>query len=557
MKIRIKNYIGCAQAELTLDGGITLVAGDNAQGKSSVLRGVGSLLTGDVMPKGVAKGESEVMVMDGAKAGEIILTTDQDSAVITYPHPKFVTMGEPPKASEIAAGLRLFTDLKEDDRARYLQGLLQAVPTYEAVREALKDSMNVADIKTLLDMVEKEGFDGACERLKEARVKLKGKWEEIAGESWGDKKAQQWMPEGWSDYDELSPEQVSARLAASQEAYDRVAKQSIVNETEYQTLVDLLGKREPTQMSLDLAKRQLPTVEADWAKLRGELDEMPQPVEKGIPCPHCGAHVVVIMDAVVGQTLMPVQPLTEGEPERRKRALDEKREATAEAYRKLEYQQQLIGECESKLRSIAAAETKLKGIKKGAQGDPKVVEKAKAQLDKAQASAARVKLARDADSVAEKVRLYSIVIDLLGPDGLRRRVLNSKLSELESNYLATLVKDAPTWKSVTIDRESLMPRYGGRPFALCSRSEQWRTNTILQIAIAQLEGAAMVCIDGADILSTSGQDDFLMSVLDKLPFPVLVGAMYSRPKGVPDLGRHNLGRSYWMKDGTLTPLADA
>ena len=554
MKIRIRDYVGASRAELEINAGITLIAGDNAAGKSSVLRGIASLLTGEVMPRGVAKGDSEILVMDGAKAGELLLSTERgDTASITFPNPKFTTSGEPPQASAVAAGLLNYTDLKQEQRARFLEGLLDALPKPDALREALADHMAKEDIELVLGTIETEGYDGTADRLREKRVKLKGRWEDIAGERWGDTKAQQWMPEGWSDYDEQSPEQVSARLAASQEAYDRVAKKSTIAEAEYQTLIDLVGRREPTQMALDMARNQLATIEANWARARKELESLPPPVEEGIPCPHCGAHVVVIIDAVAGHILAPVQPLTEGEPERRKRTLAEKRAEVAEAYRKLEQQQGLIGACDEKLREIGRAQEALKGAKKG-NGDPKAVEKALAQLDKAKASAARVKIARDANSAAERVRLYTIVIDLLAPDGLRRRALNAKLSEFESNYLATLVRDAPTWKAVTIDRDTLLPRYGGRPYVLCSRSEQWRTNVILQIAIALLEGAALVCIDGADILSTNGQDDLFMGVLHKLPLPVVVGAMYSRPKHAPNLMHAQLGRTYWMNDGTLALL---
>jgi len=555
MKIRIRNYIGVAQAELEIHNGITLIAGDNAVGKSSVLRGIGSLLTGDILPRGINKGDSDAVVMDGSKAAELILTTDKDSAAIAYPNPKYITMGDPPHASAIAVGLANYTDMKQEERARFLAQLLQAAPKEEAVAAALAEHMTQEDIHIVLRMVEKEGFDGTVERLKERRVKLKGKWEDMTGQRWGDNKAVQWLPEGWSEYDEIAVEQVSARLAASQEAYDRAAKKSVVDETEYQGLVDLLGRREPTQMALSMAKTQLPTIEAAWSKLHAEMEGLPKPIEEGVPCPHCGAFVVMRYDQLKGTySIVPAEKMEEGEPERRKQAIAAKREEVKEAYKKLEYQQHLIGECEAKLREIQKAETKLKGSKKG-DGHDEIVQKALAQLEKAKASAARVKLANDADETAGHVRLQSIVIEILGPEGLRRRSLNAKLSEFESTQLAMLVKTAPTWKAVTIDRETLLPRYGGRPYVLCSRSEQWRTNVLLQIAIALLEGAAMVCIDGADILSVNGQDDFFMSVLEKLPFPVVVGAMYSRPKGVPDLARAELGLSYWMKDGALSVMA--
>ena len=534
-----------------IEHGVVLVAGDNAQGKSSVLRGIASLMTGNTMPRGIAKGDSKVMVMDGSNEGELIMSTEESTANVVYPGGKFVTQGTPPQASAIAAGLEQYTDMHAEDRARFLQTLLQAMPTHDAVREALKDQMNPDDVEAVIGLIEREGFDGTCDRLKEKRVRQKGRWEEMTGQRWGDVKAGKWLPQGWSEYDEVEPDIVGNRLAAAQANYDLASRSATIAEAQYQQLVDLVGKAEPTRMALDMAKKQLPSIEHDWAQARAELDALPPPVEgDGIPCPHCGAHVLV--RHAVGEPAMyklePLEPLLEGEAERRKRRIAEKREVVAEAYRKLEQQQGLIGAAEEQLREISKAEARLKGAKK-AEGTPKV-DHALSMLEKAKASAARVRLANEAESAAVSVGIYSILIEILGPGGLRRRVLNQKLGEFEQQ-LALLVKDAASWKAVVLDRETLLPKYGGRPYVLCSRSEQWRCNVLMQIAIALAEGAAVIIIDGADILSSRGQDDLFLAVLDQLPTPVIVGSMYSRPKAVPDLEQAGMGACYWMFEGSL------
>ena len=91
-------------------------------------------------------------------------------------------------------------------------------------------------------------------------------------------------------------------------------------------------------------------------------------------------------------------------------------------------------------------------------------------------------------------------------------------------------------------------------FGFYPESEQWRVNATLQLAIALLEGAAAVCMDGADILSRKGQDDLFMGLLEKLPMPVVVGATYDRAKDVPDLAKAGIGHVYWMADGVALSL---
>jgi hypothetical protein len=559
LRVRIRNYIGIARADIEIGPGTTLIAGDNAQGKTSILRAVATLVTGDLVPRGMRLNAANELVMDGRADGELRLTANGDagnaSASVGYPEPKYVTQGKPPQASAIAAGISNYTDLTEVERARFLANLLQTMPGDDAVKKALAGEIGTGDVQAVLDMLHAHSWDEVCEKLKERRIKLKGKWEDLAGERYGDSKAKEWKPKGWEEgHDEQSPEQISARLATAQEAVEHLTRAAVLSEAEYQSLVDLVGKREPMEMALQMAQTQMPTIEAEWALSRQELDALPPEVEEGLPCPHCGAFVVIAHK--IGDQplhLKPVEPLAPGEPERRREALQAKREEVAEAHRKLEQQQRLIGACMEKLREIDTAQDKLRGAKKG-NGEDHVwrLRAAQEARDKAQASAARSSLLRDARKASVDVAHLNTIIDVLGPQGLRRDALEAKLAQFEAENLLPLTHELATWKAVTIDRDTLMPRYGGRPYVLCSRSEQWRVNVTLQVAIALLQGDSIICIDGADILSKKGQTDLFTGLLDRLPIPVVVGAMYDRPKDAPGLASAGLGHVYWIKDGEVT-----
>ena len=52
--------------------------------------------------------------------------------------------------------------------------------------------------------------------------------------------------------------------------------------------------------------------------------------------------------------------------------------------------------------------------------------------------------------------------------------------------------------------EDMSISYGGRPYVLCSESEQWRANAVIAESISFLSGLKFVCLDRSDLLDTNG-----------------------------------------------------
>ena len=157
MRITIKNFVGVSRAELDIDAvGIALIGGDNAVGKSSVIRGVQTLLTGVLLPKGVTKGNADVLVMDGHKAGQLKLLNGEGSISIAYPDPQYVTQGEVPAASRLAVGIDRYTELSDSERSVFLTNLLRAYPSKDKLKSALADDLElpVDAVMHIADMVE-------------------------------------------------------------------------------------------------------------------------------------------------------------------------------------------------------------------------------------------------------------------------------------------------------------------------------------------------------------------------------------------------------------------
>ncbi len=113
---------------------------------------------------------------------------------------------------------------------------------------------------------------------------------------------------------------------------------------------------------------------------------------------------------------------------------------------------------------------------------------------------------------------WTLIADKLAPDGIPGELLAQALKPI-NDALAQSAADTG-WQAVTIDAEMAI-RTGGRPYALLSESEQWRTDAMLTIAIAQLLGIKLALFDRFDVLDLDGRGEALgwFDVLAAPKFP--------------------------------------
>jgi hypothetical protein len=82
--------------------------------------------------------------------------------------------------------------------------------------------------------------------------------------------------------------------------------------------------------------------------------------------------------------------------------------------------------------------------------------------------------------------------------------------------------------------------YGGRPYALCSESEQWRANAIIAEAISFLSGLKLIVLDRSDLLDAEGWAQ-LLKWADTLAYEtdvdtvLILATMDGEPDGLTDL----------------------
>lgn len=612
------------RADIVFGSGITLVTAENSNGKSSIAKAVAGALAAD--PKhGLTAAGVKTLVRDGAKGGSVTITgpNEGDSLTITYPKAETSVNGSPIYLSRIGAGFDSIVDLDSKARGLTLAKLLKTEPSREDVAAALSDfgikdtpapgdiiaalakagksadpTLSLSDCAKLMkelglglnvvdwvwSQIEARGWDKTAKRLEEDRATLKGRWAEVAGEAFGEKKAATWTPAGWTpDLAEVSSAGLEAVLTAARAALETAVGQAAVDQSLLGDLRVKAGKLDALKAAETSARDAkmdaevvLVNAQATHATAeRNVADLLPAEQDNGLTCPHCskGVHY---HNGTDGKRLEKAERVTEEELRKRRlarasaeaklsnevAALSTAKVNLAAATRALDDAQRAVAGAEAAKRRLAELEASGAG-KTGSADEANTARQAVTAAE--DRLALHQKKAR-ADSIARQIGFMSNIITVLAADGCRQAKLIKVLDTFNGGPLRSLC-DVAGWAQVRIECDpGLTITYGGRPYSALAghgaqlSSDQFRTRVILQVALAQAAGDAMVIIDAADILDQMGRNGML-GMLSKVGMPALVCMTFSakvmKDGRIPDLEKVNLGRTYWIAKGVARPLAEA
>ena len=128
-------------------------------------------------------------------------------------------------------------------------------------------------------------------------------------------------------------------------------------------------------------------------------------------------------------------------------------------------------------------------------------ERAERAVAEAEAAVAKVGKHREATALNATVLHYSDIVRVIGPQGVRAQLLEGGHRKLNAG--AAALTHAAGWPLVTVGGDSMV-RVGIRPAPLCSESERWRAQAVLQVTLAALTKSPAVVIDRADLLDPAG-----------------------------------------------------
>jgi hypothetical protein len=592
--IHIENFLGAQLVDIELRQPVTLIAGLNGAGKSSVRDAVALALTGDLTRVALKKDAGQ-LVTEGAKCA--VIEVAHDAMANT---PAFVNISAAGKMTGKAPDLspmlpfvlqaQRFARLTPTERRAFLFDLMGLKADGKSVAERLAargcDMAKAERVAPLL----RAGFDRACTEAKTQATQARGAWKAVTGEAYGSEKAKTWRAPKPGATAEGEPTD-AGMLKACDEALAVWQRQIGALQAEQQRRATLAQKVPALQEQADKlarAETKLATDDAELKLLADELErlraaaggvprvglvhQLAAAIHRALPAwpndAHNAAGWQILRDALTAYEYEhgTIVAMPQGNPEARARipAVEQAHtlltRAVANDRRDIEAAQRAQVELQSihaELNAVFDAAALVKA--------QRVVEKLTTERQQITArleAAAAVKRAAEqaqqktADAARHHadVAAWELIADALAPNGIPAELLSEALDPINER-LERSAQDAE-WPRVGIEGDMEITA-DGRAYGLLSESEQWRVDAMVAEAIAHLSGLRLLVLDRFDVLDLPSRSD-LVAWLDvlaeagEIDTALIFGTLKALPGGLPStFGAH------WVKDGRAGQLKEA
>lgn len=535
MHVKIQNFRGCRKAEIPLNG-ITLVAGMNGQGKTSIAQAVAAVLCGSWQPAGITikKKEAEALVFDGEKKAIVTVTGDDGStATLAYPKCEYTTEGSrPPQSDIILTGLSSLVSLSESQRVIHLLLATGNTPSLDDLRQALPNLVQ-DKLDKLWGMIQDDGWDSVHDSYRKEATKLKGEWRGVAGSEWGEKKATDWIPDGLTAADllittEAAHLQLQGTRTRLENAWHHNARVGLIQEGDQQ-LADKLPDIEKQLSAADLKMKA--AQEKYQQALQDEKTAEPW-ISTGWECPHCQGKLSIDQDCTgVPKKIRAAAELSPDEIEKRNLRMSQIQQN--KVFMK-SVQDAAIAERNALLPLIKQAKDAADRIQKNQEGtkiDVKQIEEDVKVHQKLLEDLRRYHRAKELHERILSMLDIAARLDASGEHSIRQL----KVSQSLESYNAALADCSRIagYKPVQITPE-MEVTYDGRRYEFLSASEQYRVRIILQIAEPNPRRDPLV-IDAIDILDAPGRNGLIKLLRQRVPLALLTGTM--KREETPDLSK--------------------
>jgi hypothetical protein len=594
--LSVQNFLGARAVEVQLTKPVTLFAGKNGAGKSSLQEAIRMALTGEAVRVGLKKDYGQ-LITEGAESGFAEVEIDGTvRAFVTLPDGKTTPLTEyvPPTALPYVLDAQRFAKLEPNERRAFLFGLMGlSAGGAEVKKRMLAKGCNDQKVEAVMPLL-RAGFDTAH---KEAQAKArdeKAAWRTITGETYGDKKAATWASERPA-FDAAALADLQQRLATTD------AGLAAANQRMGALQADHKRHAEAAQRLADLREKasRYARIADKLVRDEAELKEWEAKVEDARQRAAGGRKVGLVHDLAhsLSESLRMVIPFGEMDEHQRKQLADanatlEKYSTEhgsiesagagdAEARNKLPEYEKALRLMQSTVandkRDLADADAAAKAITEletavGSAPDEAEIHAARKHLDdlKAERSDIAAKLAgqQDAERQAkqadertakalaahESVLAWIAIADALAPDGIPGEMLAEALTPL--NERLTDAAEISEWSDVTVTRD-MQVLAGGRPYALLSESEKWRADAMLTEAIAHLSKVKVLVLDRLDVLDLKGRED-LIAWLDilaqdgEINTALIFGTLKALPATLPQTIA-----AHWLENGVVAQLKEA
>lgn len=561
-RISVENVLGLRSADLALRTPITLIAGANGAGKSSLADAVSMALLGS--PRRVEKKkELGHLVSDGAKRGRATIWSG-DEVLGEIKFPNGAHEANLPASAQFLPFLldaSLFAACAPDDRRQMLFRLTRCRATPDVIEQRLLalgcDAKKVGIIKPLL----LSGFPGASTDARERATEAKGAWRATTGEQWGEVKGDGWeptLPAQRVDDAELAASQaklaqVEQDLADAQEALGGHRATIAANEQRQAKAAELvpvasLAARREQKLAEDRRRLQ------EWSeKLR---DAEAAAASSALVCPCCDESLILVDGKLQRHRLG--DPAAAARVEEYRGYLESAQRAVDNSHRDLTESQQAalqIKELKAALGhevgqdALAVAEQTINELRQQRDG---LRAKVEALQEVGRALAERDSVITKAAAHHADITQWLQIGEALAPSGIPATLLAEALAPFNDS-MAVAARLA-RWQPVAITNDMVLT-YGGRAYGLLSESERWRVDAVVALAIAQLSELRLALLDRFDVLDLPSRTQLIrmlmeLAKLETIDTVIVCGTLKEPPKLPAPIAVH------WIENGVIgTPSA--
>ncbi|MGS1115980.1 AAA family ATPase [Castellaniella sp. UC4442_H9] len=584
--IAIDNILGVAQVDVALPAPVTVFAGANRAGKSSIREAVRAAFLG--MPERVLKKKDfGMLVHDGAKGGSVVIDLDGGRATFTAPAGKqelthSLTMAEWERQHltlPYCLDPAMFARAGADDRRNLLFALTGASGKKEDIVAAMHErKLTDAVIEAVTPML-RAGFPAAAKFAEERCRDAKAAWKAVTGETYGHVKAETWAAPAGAPVDEAAITKLQTKADGLRR---RIAEGRIELGGAEQKLKTWLAAEENREADkkaagrLQSAQDKLAQDEADLQRWTDEVQQLEQRAGTGprVGLVHELARALqeVLIEVVEIDSDYKGQREVLSAYEAQYGALDAGSDPEAaaklpEARRARDLMQRSVDNDHRDIETAKTAAARMtQQPEQGSQADVdrirdfvRAAEDELAQttfdlnrLQADQQTAAKA-LGRTTTAAAahREAQDWQAAIDALSPAGIPADILGKSLGPV--NRILALLALALHFPRVEIIDSDIDIYLGSRPYALLSKSERWRADAQIALALAELSGLKFVALDEFDILDMAGRVDCIVG-LDELAEAgrIETALVFGTFKKLFNFENFPCVIGHWIEDGRIT-----
>ena len=535
--VTTNNWLGLPALSIDFDA-MTVIAGKNGMGKSSLLEAIRFALIDQTSREVVRKADLVKLLSKGAKDGAVTISVDGREITRNIKTGNIGKVSVPalPDLAPWVLNHGLFMKKPEGDRRKAISELLQVRASPDAIAERLKSQgLSDAIAQDLKPHILK-GFEPAAKQATERAAEARGAWKALTGETYGDLKAADWAPELSDETPSLEElvkcetslatvlgeiqgiDQAIGGASRAMTESDRARQTELANK-----LPDLQAKQKRGEDKILGLKESITQLAAHAAGNQGSTT----------PCPHC--KMAIVIDR--GNLKVPVEvDLVAMEQASRDLATAKVALTEAEGHMTKLHENITAAKLSKGMLANAGELVDVDALKE--ERAKKVVREVNLRTmvstyKTQRADAAKLDgLAERASKEHKLVQDYKKAAELLGPNGIPAMLIAQTLGPI--NALLKEASDGAAWPTITLDAEMVL-NLGDIAYAQCSESEQWRLDVAMNYALGKLTNLQLLLVDRLDVLDNDSRGPALKWLfgLSKNGWQVIVCATLKQPPTLP------------------------